>query len=165
MSKAEVEKCWRCHKACKPEVYLRIKGCDQPFCQKCADKMTDEELNGIFEDKTAAVAANVNMPREVGNPLTKKPLKITDIEGVENFEVLKPRGKQRLVAFRISQRAEHRLKKVSRLFNLKPGAYIKALLYRDLGLYDELMDLRRKEADLSYHFLLCHFLVRQELIL
>jgi len=43
-------------------------------------------------------------------------------------------------------RAEDRLKKVSQLFNLKPGAYMKAVLYRDLGLYDELMDLRRKEA-------------------
>ncbi len=146
MCVANIEKCWRCHRPCAPELYLKIRGRDQPICQKCVDEMPEEELNGIFEHSSPTPAANVNVQREARKPLTKTPSKKTVLEDIENFEPLKPHGKQRLVAFRISQRAEGRLKQVARLFNLKPGPYMKAVLYRDLGLWDEVMDLRRKEA-------------------
>ena len=53
-------------------------------------------------------------------------------------------GKRRQITFRISQLAEERLEQVAELFNLKPAQYAKAVLYRDLGLFMEPIDRRRR---------------------
>jgi hypothetical protein len=53
-------------------------------------------------------------------------------------------GKRRQVTFRIGHIAEDRLARAAALFNLKPSEYAKALLYKDLGVFDEPLDQRRK---------------------
>lgn len=55
--------------------------------------------------------------------------------------------KRRQLTFRIGERAEQRLKEVAGLFNLKPAHYVKALLYKDLGIFDELLDRRRTRRE------------------
>jgi hypothetical protein len=52
-------------------------------------------------------------------------------------------GKRRQITFRIGVVCEDRLERVAVLFNLKPTEYAKALLYKDLGVFDEPLDKRR----------------------
>ena len=52
-------------------------------------------------------------------------------------------GKRRQVSFRIGPVCEDRLARAAALFNMKPCEYVKAVLYKDLGIYDEPPDRRR----------------------
>jgi hypothetical protein len=53
-------------------------------------------------------------------------------------------GKRHQITFRISSLAKERLEQVAELFGLRPSHYVKALLYKDLGLFDEPIDQRRR---------------------
>ena len=53
-------------------------------------------------------------------------------------------GKRRQITFRIGPLAQERLKQAAALFNLKPSEYAKAILYKDLGIFDEPLDQRRR---------------------
>jgi len=53
-------------------------------------------------------------------------------------------GKRRQITFRIGPVAQDRLKRAASLFNMKPTEYAKAVLYRDLGIFDEPLDQRRR---------------------
>lgn len=54
-------------------------------------------------------------------------------------------GKKRLqVSFRISDLAETRLQERADLFGLAPTQYAKAVLYKDLGVFGEPLDRRRR---------------------
>jgi hypothetical protein len=53
-------------------------------------------------------------------------------------------GKRRQITFRIGPVAQDRLERAAALFNLKPSEYAKAVLYRDLGIFDEPLDQRRR---------------------
>jgi hypothetical protein len=53
-------------------------------------------------------------------------------------------GPRRQVTFRIGPVAQDRLARAAALFNLKPSEYAKALLYKDLQVFDEPLDQRRK---------------------
>ena len=53
-------------------------------------------------------------------------------------------GKRRQITFRIGPIAEDRLKQVAALFNMRPTEYVKALLYKDLGVFNEPLDRRRR---------------------
>ena len=53
-------------------------------------------------------------------------------------------GKRHQISFRIGPLAEERLTRVAELFNMKPSQYVKALLYKDLGIFNESLDRRRK---------------------
>ena len=53
-------------------------------------------------------------------------------------------GKRRQITFRIGPIAEDRLKQVAALFNMRPTEYVKALLYKDLGVFNEPLDMRRR---------------------
>jgi len=53
-------------------------------------------------------------------------------------------GKRRQITFRIGPLAQERLKQASALFNMKPCEYVKAVLYRDLAIFDEPLDQRRR---------------------
>lgn len=53
-------------------------------------------------------------------------------------------GKRRQITFRIGQLAQERLQQIARLYNLKPSQYVKALLYKDLQIFDEPLDQRRR---------------------
>lgn len=67
--------------------------------------------------------------------------------GMENFwEMLSMEkyGKRRQITFRIGPIAEDRLRQVAALFNMKPSEYAKAVLYRDLGVFNEPLDKRRR---------------------
>jgi len=52
-------------------------------------------------------------------------------------------GKRRQITFRIGPIAEDKLKQVAALFEMKPTKYAKAVLYRDLGVFNEPLDQRR----------------------
>jgi len=52
-------------------------------------------------------------------------------------------GKRRQITFRIGPLAQERLKQTAALFNMKPCEYAKAILYRDLAIFDEPLDQRR----------------------
>ncbi|MCK4474214.1 hypothetical protein KAU30_00120 [Candidatus Bathyarchaeota archaeon] len=54
-------------------------------------------------------------------------------------------GKRRQITFRIGPIAQDRLERAAELFDMKPGQYAKALLYKDLGVFNEPLD-RRKRA-------------------
>jgi hypothetical protein len=53
-------------------------------------------------------------------------------------------GKRRQITFRIGPIAQDRLQQAAALFNLKPSEYAKAVLYRDLGIFNEPLDQRRR---------------------
>jgi hypothetical protein len=53
-------------------------------------------------------------------------------------------GKRRQITFRIGPLAQERLKQAAALFNMKPCEYVKAILYRDLAIFDEPLDQRRR---------------------
>ncbi len=53
-------------------------------------------------------------------------------------------GKRRQITFRIGPIAEDRLRQVAALFNMKPTEYAKAMLYKDLGIFNEPLDQRRR---------------------
>ena len=52
--------------------------------------------------------------------------------------------KRTQISFRLTERAYIRLKQVAELFNMEPCQYVKAVLYRELGLYQEPVDQRRR---------------------
>lgn len=47
------------------------------------------------------------------------------------------------ITFRITDLAKQRLEEASSLFNLTPAQYVKAVLYRDLGIFTEPVDRRK----------------------
>lgn len=51
--------------------------------------------------------------------------------------------KRTQITFRISDLAKQRLEQASSLFNLTPAQYVKAVLYRDLGIWNEPIDRRK----------------------
>jgi len=53
-------------------------------------------------------------------------------------------GKRRQITFRIGPIAQDRLEKAAALFRMTPGEYTKAVLYRDLGVFNEPLDQRRR---------------------
>jgi len=53
-------------------------------------------------------------------------------------------GKRRQITFRIGPVAQDRLERAAALFNMKPSEYAKAVLYKDLGIFDEPLDQRRR---------------------
>jgi hypothetical protein len=53
-------------------------------------------------------------------------------------------GKRRQVSFRITELAQEKLEQVAALFNLEPSQYAKAVLYRDLGIFTEPLDHRKR---------------------
>jgi hypothetical protein len=57
----------------------------------------------------------------------------------------KTKGKRRQITFRIGPIAQEKLKQHAELFNMKPSEYAKAVLYRDLGVFSEPLDRRRRK--------------------
>jgi len=53
------------------------------------------------------------------------------------------KGERRQITFRITPMAEERLKQAAFLFHLTPAQYAKAILYKDLGLFQEPIDRRK----------------------
>jgi len=53
-------------------------------------------------------------------------------------------GKRIQITFRITAVAMDRLERASGLFRMTPGEYTKAVLYRDLGVWEEPLDQRRR---------------------
>ena len=53
-------------------------------------------------------------------------------------------GKRIQITFRITAVAMDRLERASALFRMTPGEYTKAVLYRDLGVWEEPLDQRRR---------------------
>jgi len=51
------------------------------------------------------------------------------------LSIFQAKGKRYQITFRISKLAKERLEMVAELFNMRPSQYVKALLYKDLGLF------------------------------
>ena len=64
--------------------------------------------------------------------------------GMQKLSIDEKYGKRRQITFRIGPVAQDRLKRAAALFNMKPSEYAKAVLYRDLGIFDEPLDQRRR---------------------
>jgi hypothetical protein len=64
---------------------------------------------------------------------------------MENLSLDDKYGKRRQVTFRLGPIAQERLEQTSELFHMKPTEYVKALVYKDLGIFNESPDLRRKK--------------------
>jgi len=60
------------------------------------------------------------------------------------LSIFQAKGKRYQITFRISKLAKERLEMVAELFNMRPSQYVKALLYKDLGLFQEPIDRRRR---------------------
>lgn len=58
-------------------------------------------------------------------------------------------GKRRQVSFRISALADEKLAQVAALFDMEPSQYAKAVLYRDLGIFSEPLDHRKRVRPLQ----------------
>jgi histone deacetylase complex regulatory component SIN3 len=64
----------------------------------------------------------------------------------QRIRLLKDHGKRRIqICFRITPRAWERLIEVSRLFEMSYTDYAKAILYKDLGVWTERLDYRKKK--------------------
>ncbi|MBT0160404.1 hypothetical protein G4O51_10520 [Candidatus Bathyarchaeota archaeon A05DMB-2] len=57
---------------------------------------------------------------------------------------LKFHEKRHQISFRITEIAKDRLKQHAALFNMTPSEYAKAALYKDLGVFSEPLDRRRR---------------------
>ncbi|MEM2102895.1 MAG: hypothetical protein QXM22_05220 [Candidatus Bathyarchaeia archaeon] len=53
-------------------------------------------------------------------------------------------GKRRQITFRLGPAAQDRLQQVAELFHMKPAEYAKAVLYQNLGVFNEPLDQRRR---------------------
>jgi len=53
-------------------------------------------------------------------------------------------GKRRQITFRIGPIAQDKLEQVAALFHMKPSEYAKAVLYRELAIFNEPLDQRRR---------------------
>jgi hypothetical protein len=58
--------------------------------------------------------------------------------------VFDKKEKRTQISFRLTERAYYRLKQCADLFNMESSQYAKAVLYRELGLYEEPVDQRRR---------------------
>ena len=56
---------------------------------------------------------------------------------------MEKKDKRKQINFRIGPIAQDRLSKVAELFDMKPQQYIKALLYKELGVFNEPLDRRK----------------------
>ena len=90
------------------------------------------------------------MDEAAGNIMEKQAELTMDSAGVkektQRVRLLRDHGKRRIqICFRITSQAFERLLEVSRLFGLKDTDYAKAVLYKDLGLWTERLDYRRRK--------------------
>jgi hypothetical protein len=63
---------------------------------------------------------------------------------VEKLGIDEKYGKRIQITFRITPVAMDRLERAAGLFRMTPGEYTKAVLYRDLGVFEEPLDQRRR---------------------
>jgi len=59
-------------------------------------------------------------------------------------KVFGKKEKRTQISFRLTERAYERLKQGAELFNMEPSQYTKAVLYRELGLFQEPIDQRHR---------------------
>lgn len=52
--------------------------------------------------------------------------------------------KRHQICIRIGRLADERLRQIAEMFDMSPGTYIKALLYKDLGIFNEPLDRRKR---------------------
>jgi len=66
-------------------------------------------------------------------------------EKTQRIRLLKDNGKRRIqICFRITEKAWDRLQELSALFEMKDTDYVKAVLYKELGIWTERLDYRKK---------------------
>jgi hypothetical protein len=63
---------------------------------------------------------------------------------MEKMSIYDKGAKRLQISFRIGVLAEERLQQVAELFNMKPSAYVKSMLYRELQIFNESTDMRRR---------------------
>lgn len=68
-----------------------------------------------------------------------------DKQKTQRVRLLKDNGNQRIqICFRLSEKAFERLSEIARLFEMRDSEYAKAVLYKDLGMWNQPIDRRRK---------------------
>jgi len=58
--------------------------------------------------------------------------------------MVREKGKRIQITFRLTETAWIKLRQAAELFNMEPSTYAKAVLYKDLGLYQEPVDQRSR---------------------
>jgi len=58
--------------------------------------------------------------------------------------LVREKGKRIQITFRLTETAWIKLRQAAELFNMEPSTYTKAVLYKDLGLFEEPVDQRRR---------------------
>ena len=83
------------------------------------------------------------------NIMEKEPFSIMDFAGNEEnsqrIRLLRDHGKRRIqICYRVTERAWARLRELAQLFQMQEAEYCKAVLYKDLGIWTERLDYRKK---------------------
>lgn len=63
---------------------------------------------------------------------------------IEKMSSAQKYGKRHQISFRITELAWERLQEVAKLFGLSEPHYVKAMLYRELGLFSQPIDRRKR---------------------
>ena len=63
---------------------------------------------------------------------------------MEKMSLMEKHGKRRQITFRIGPIGWEKLNQVAALFHMKPAEYAKAVLYKDLNVFSEPLDQRRR---------------------
>lgn len=58
---------------------------------------------------------------------------------------------RRQYCIRIGALADERLKQVSQMFDMQPTTYLKAVIYKDLGIFNEPLDRRKRRRPQGPH--------------
>ena len=106
--------------------------------------------------KTAVLTASEErrskdaMDETTENAMEKQAKSTMDCAGVDEktqrVRLLKDHGKRRIqICFRITEKAWDRLVEIPRVFGMKDSDYAKAVLYKDLGVWTERLDYRRRK--------------------
>jgi histone deacetylase complex regulatory component SIN3 len=67
-------------------------------------------------------------------------------EQSQRMSLLRDHGKRRIqVCFRVTEKAWERLTEIAYLFEMEQSEYAKAVLYRDIGVWTERLDYRKKK--------------------
>jgi hypothetical protein len=90
---------------------------------------------------TDAQQAQKSMEKQVRFPMNNAGVR----PRVQRMSLFRDHGKRRIqICFRITEKAWERLTLISQLFQLSESDYCKATVYKDIGVWTERLDYRRK---------------------
>lgn len=107
----------------------------------------EEGLGAAASEKRSSKAMDAQQGQKSMEKRAKSPMNSAGVKPhTQRMGLLKAHGKRRIqICFRITENAWERLTLISRLFEMTESDYTKAVLYKDLGIWTERLDYRRKK--------------------